>query len=147
MEEIDYKSRVIKGAVVGKGKTCATLVIQLMGSHTNCVDTPSRITTHFLDNLVSTEQAYRRRVGIKDEIWVSLDLGWLANSSIGYLIVQNINELDITKKILVAVDGVTISSIRPGRFFNIEPEEGVASRIKLKAIGGDAQIFITAIPK
>lgn len=105
----------------------------------------------------STEEPYVRRLKIGGK-WVPLDLGWLADESIGMVVLANLigrhdrvrpspEELEARKRQIVRVrEGDTGKgfTIRPGRFMVFEHAD--AASLFLKADEGTVKIQIMACP-
>ena len=142
----DVRDLVIPGAIVSQNKSCASLIVQTVITHSNCSEQPLQVQASFIQNLETDEQSYGpRRVTVKGD-WTPLDLGWLADKPISYLVIQDRSGLLDGRKTQVSIDGVLVASIKPGRFFSLEPEEGVASKIKLKSLGGDSILHVSVMP-
>lgn len=118
-----------------------------------CCDKPTSIEHRFCNDIKSEETSYVRKYKVKEE-WAPLDLGYLKDQPILYLVIRNVVDIreeedayfgKLENNVLVAIDKGEPWIIAPNGLFVGCPSEG--RLVYIRSVGGTATVALAVIPK
>lgn len=124
-------------------------------THEPLEDAPKQFTSSSSENLSGEEECYSRRK-VLGEQWEKLDLGFLDETSVGYVIIENLEGMFLhtnpseEEKALLPKKRILIKSdfgifIPPGQMFDCHPSD--VSKIEIRAELGPIKYKVHILPR